>query len=220
MRRLLRSVDTPRAPRPEFERALRAQLFDPQVVPDYDEPIDDPTPADLDVEGSPKRRVGALIGAIAALVMCLAALGGALVVLRGDDESTPANAPAKTTADVQQVCRDFNTATYNGVSGPDLVRAGNAQFLVPKADGAARVSSLADSLRRLHDGLWARGIDDALLDAEFNKADRLLAQVATFVNGDEPPRAASKLRELERGISNLQRELIRLRIVGCHLWVS
>jgi hypothetical protein len=210
---LLTQVGHPRPPRPEFERALREELFGTEPLTEMQPEAD---AVDVVVDGSvaaPRHWSSRRILAVAAIAASIViAVGWLAVSLRHNDNVEVQGTTQR--ASVQAACQHFNDTAFADASRSQLLGPLNGQALADPATARTRIerlraalATLADQLRQA--GVINAGISEQLVLAEGN-ASRALG---TLQAGN--PGVPEQLKEVENQLEAVQEALTRRGIASC-----
>jgi len=212
--KLLADVGRPLPPRPEFERALREELFGTERTTER-QPESAPVAVAV-VDGSvaaPRhwsaRRILAFTAIAASVVI---GVGWLAVALRHNDKVEVQGTTQRSS--VQAACQRFNDTAFADVSRSQLLGPLNRQALADPATARTRIETLraalatfADQLRRA--GVTDTGISEQLVLAQGN-ASRALG---TLQAGN--PGVPDQLKEVENQLEAVQEALTRKGIASC-----
>jgi hypothetical protein len=220
--KMLKGVDRPRPPRPEFVRSLGAELFgasDPAEAPpslatDRSRDGEGVEAVDLEivrprVANRPTRRRVALV----AIAMSIAAALGAIVVLAHRGAEPRTLAVSKTT--VEQACQRFNVNAFNGVTKTQLLGNFNNQALADTSTARARTQNLLAALRVFSTDLEHAGVRDQETLGTIATAEGFATRALAAIDQNSLVTAADNLKEIGTRLDEVQRDLITVGVAKC-----
>jgi hypothetical protein len=216
--RLLRDIDAPRAPRPEFDRALRTDLFgtNAAAVPEADdEPVVEPVAPDVVV---PIRRPNRRSRWLAAAAVVALAVGIVTVVelQSGDDRvDVSSRPPASVVADIRTACARFNASAFGNVGRAGLIGDGNEDLLADVARARELLTGLRAALASFAAELQAAGVDNDALFSSLDVARADAALALRDLDQGSSNQAAEDARQVESELIQIERALGDVGVVGC-----
>jgi hypothetical protein len=211
----LKSVDRNRLPRPEFDAALRGELFE-QKSRTARRDTDDAEIVDLatfePIKLRPKTRVTrrvVLIGVAAALVVII----GASVALRkggGHPQVSTVSKPS-----VANACQTFAATAFSGLTRAQLLGGFNNSALSDSGTARKRVETLSTALSAFRTNLESAGVHDNATLATLDAAQGFATRALSMINAGSLGAAADSVKEIGTQLEATQRDLTRLGIASC-----
>jgi hypothetical protein len=216
---LLEGLDRPRAPRPEFDRSLRAELFgaeaaardvEPDVVVDLE-----PRAAERE-QREHRRRPGQMI--VAAAVVALLALGTLLAVtqLGSDDGDVATRTGSQIEQQASVACSRFNENAFATFGRQELLGPNREAAFRDRAKVQRAMTELTTALQAFPGVLRAAVISDPEVTRLLTQANVVSAATLEQLRlGAAIPRPRSMVAEIDVLLVDLQRRLIALGVTRC-----
>jgi hypothetical protein len=225
--RLLRDVDVARAPRPEFERALRTELFGAGIatrststsstaaLDDVDAVVvtADDELAERRARVSSRRTTWLASAALIAVAVGIVAVVG--VQVRDDQVDVSDAPPASVVAEAQAACARFNETAFGDLGRDRVVGNQNDEQFVDREAAQRLTRQMQSALATFAAELQSAGVEApevfARLDVAASNAAGALAQAQT----GSLDQAAEDMRLIETELVDVERALGSEGIVGC-----
>jgi hypothetical protein len=205
VRDLLRGIDEPRRPRPQFAASLRERLLaEPAAGADVIE-LDDVDPSRRRT-ARPARWV-ALVAAALSLVII-----GSIAVLNRSD-SGPAIRARAPRATVEAACERFSRSAFGTLGRAEFLRVPSAALTT--RDPAATIDGLRISLTQLRADLRAVGIREGAVFMPIDIAVRDVVRAREFVESGAPSRSSTYLESVESRLVEVRRALTAEGVPSC-----